>query len=52
VQLWLGHHSAAFTLDTYVHLLPDDLPDADVLEGATEGQPDTPKPAEMSSVPG
>jgi integrase len=32
VQLWLGHHSAAFTLDTYVHLLPDDLPDADVLD--------------------
>jgi integrase len=27
VQLWLGHHSPAFTLATYVHLLPDDLPD-------------------------
>jgi len=25
VQRWLGHHSAAFTLDTYVHLLSDDL---------------------------
>jgi integrase len=25
VQLWLGHHSPSFTLDTYVHLLPDDL---------------------------
>lgn len=25
VQLWLGHHSASFTSDTYVHLLPDDL---------------------------
>jgi len=24
----MGHHSPAFTLDTYVHLLPDDLPDA------------------------
>jgi integrase len=35
VQLWLGHHSAAFTLDTYVHLLPDDMPDADVLDGLT-----------------
>ena len=22
---WLGHHSAAFTLDTYVHLLSDDI---------------------------
>jgi integrase len=26
VQHWLGHHSAAFTLQTYIHLLdPDDL---------------------------
>ena len=25
VQRWLGHHSAAFTLETYVHLLDDDL---------------------------
>jgi integrase len=27
VQLWLGHHSPAFTLATYVHLLPGDLPE-------------------------
>jgi integrase len=26
VQVFLGHHSPAFTLATYVHLLPDDLP--------------------------
>ena len=25
VQRWLGHHSASFTLDTYVHLLEEDL---------------------------
>jgi Phage integrase family len=25
-QIWLGHHSPAFTLSTYVHLLSDDLP--------------------------
>ena len=25
VQRWLGHHSASFTLDTYVHLLEDNL---------------------------
>lgn len=25
VQRWLGHHSPAFTLATYVHLLSDDL---------------------------
>jgi integrase len=28
VQGWLGHHSAAFTLDTYVHLLPDEMPES------------------------
>jgi integrase len=33
VQVWLGHHSAAFTLGTYVHLLPDDLPEADFFDG-------------------
>ena len=27
VQLVLGHHSAAFTLATYVHLITDDLPE-------------------------
>ncbi len=25
VQHWLGHHSAAFTLSTYVHVLDGDL---------------------------
>ncbi len=25
VQRWLGHHSAAFTLATYVHLLEGDI---------------------------
>jgi integrase len=32
VQVWLGHHSPAFTLERYVHLLPDDLPEARVLD--------------------
>lgn len=43
VQHWLGHHSPAFTLAVYVHLLADDLPDAAFLDrlaggnrGATE----------------
>jgi integrase len=27
VQRWLGHHKPSFTLDTYVHLLEDDLPE-------------------------
>jgi integrase len=28
VQRWLGHHSAAFTLSCYVHLLDGDLGEA------------------------
>ena len=28
VQRWLGHHSPSFTLDTYVHLMNDDLGEA------------------------
>ena len=35
VQMWLGHHSPAFTLATYVHLLADDLPDAAFLSDVT-----------------
>ena len=45
-QVWLGHHSPAFTLATYVHILPDDLPDpiffediAAVLDGFQSAQP-------------
>jgi hypothetical protein len=30
--LWLGHHSPAFTLATYVHLLADDLPEVAFLD--------------------
>jgi integrase len=36
VQVWLGHHSPAFTLAVYVHLLSDDLPDADLFEAVEE----------------
>ncbi len=32
VQHWLGHHSPSFTLATYVHLLPDDLPSPDFFD--------------------
>jgi integrase len=31
-QIWLGHHSPAFTLAVYVHLLPEDVPALDVLD--------------------
>ena len=34
-QMWLGHHSPAFTLATYVHLLADDMPDTSFLDEIT-----------------
>ena len=51
MQAWLGHHAASFTLDTYVHLLEDDIAEAppaldDLFRGATTGQPDMQKAAE------
>jgi len=38
VQMWLGHHSPAFTLAVYVHLLADDLPDPDFLDSLTSAK--------------
>jgi integrase len=39
VQRWLGHHSPAFTLARYVHLLDDDLGDAlSIAQGANKVQ--------------
>jgi integrase len=35
VQKFLGHHSPAFTLAVYVHLLPDDLPEPSFFESFT-----------------
>ncbi len=38
VQMWLGHHSPAFTLATYVHLMEEDLPEPpDLAAGALAG---------------
>lgn len=34
LQIVLGHHSPAFTLAIYAHLLPSDLPDVDFLDAA------------------
>lgn len=34
LQIILGHHSPAFTLAVYAHLLPSDLPDVDFLDDA------------------
>ena len=39
VQLTLGHHSPAFTLATYVHLLPDDLPEPEFNTGSRSTSP-------------
>jgi hypothetical protein len=48
VQRWLGHHKPSFTIDTYVHLLEEDLTEPDFLDAkpaaarwATGGQPDS-----------
>ena len=46
VQMWLGHHSPAFTLATYVHLLPADLPDAAFLDDLTGAKAGTTEPPE------
>jgi integrase len=46
VQAWLGHHSPAFTLSVYVHLLADGLPDPsflDTLEGGNRGATQPPE---------
>jgi integrase len=41
IQEWLGHHSAAFTLSTYVHLIDGGLGDADFFDQAVQvGQGD------------
>jgi integrase len=32
VQLLLGHHAASFTLDTYIHAMPEDLPTLEFLD--------------------
>jgi integrase len=33
VQRWLGHHKPSFTLDTYVHLLDEDVPEPTFFDG-------------------
>jgi integrase len=41
VQRWLGHHSPAFTLATYVHLLDDDLGEPLAAQSANKVQTGT-----------
>jgi integrase len=52
VQVWLGHHSPAFTLATYVHFIADDLPDASFLDDVTgSGNTMDTSPTETASRP-
>jgi integrase len=55
VQRMLGHHSPAFTLATYIHLLPEDLADADYLDGVLPldgGNNGATRPAEIGRETG
>ena len=47
VQIKLGHHSAAFTLSVYVHLLPKDLADAGYLDDVLPIPTTTPIPTPL-----
>jgi integrase len=51
VQMWLGHHSPAFTLATYVHLLPDDLPDPAFLDELTVDGAESGRAEERAASP-
>jgi integrase len=44
VQHWLGHHSPAFTLAVYIHLLPEDAADPRFLDDVTRPSPDEVRP--------
>jgi integrase len=46
VQVWLGHHSPAFTLERYVHLLPADLPEPPTFGVAPSVEVATPEAAD------
>ncbi|MBA3736618.1 MAG: tyrosine-type recombinase/integrase [Actinobacteria bacterium] len=60
VQVFAGHHSPAFTLERYCHLMPDDLPEPPALPtiaatdgvttGVTLGQPEASKDPEAQAV--
>jgi integrase-like protein len=62
VQHWLGHHSAAFTLATYVHLMDGDIGEPLSLLGCEQGcepephhhttsvEGDPPPPRQISGV--
>jgi integrase len=49
VQRWLGHHSAAFTLATYVHLMNDDIGEPLDLESVNKSV-NKPSPIHTNSI--
>jgi hypothetical protein len=55
VQRWLGHHKPSFTLDTYVYLLDEDVPEPSFFDVITArgdqlGDHKSPKPAETAEA--
>ena len=51
VQIRLGHHSPAFTMAVYVHLMPDDLPETDFFDALTAA-PAEEEPAALPAAAG
>jgi integrase len=51
VQRWLGHHSAAFTLATYVHLLDGDMGEPLTLPQGANGVRTCPTPLDATTDP-
>jgi hypothetical protein len=49
VQRWLGHHSAAFALETYIHLLSDELDAARAPRGGRQRRQSAPRAAQYPS---
>jgi integrase len=53
VQRWLGHHAPSFTIDTYIHLLDDDLGEPLAPSRVNTGSTQRPATsAELSTVDG
>jgi integrase len=51
VQRWLGHHAASFTLDTYIGLLNEELPEPDFFDDEpVEVEPFRPRVAAAKSI--
>jgi hypothetical protein len=49
VQRWLGHHKPSFTLDTYVHLLDEDVPEPSFFDAIAPMKPPRLKKSKTST---